>query len=284
MLAALLIVFREVIEGGLVVGIVLAATVGVPGRGRMVTLGVAGGVLGACLVAAFAGEIGNLFEGTGQELFQASVLAAAVLMLAWHTIWMASHGREIARDMRRLGAAVGSGRRPLTALGIVVGIAVLREGAEVVLFLYGIAAQGGASTAAMAAGGVLGLLAGVAMAAMIYGGLLTVPAGRLLSVTNWLITLLAAGMASQAVQWLQQAGYADTVLADPLWNTSGFLTEDSIVGRLAHTLVGYSSEPDGLQLVVYIATILVITLLARAVRARAVRQGRGGASRPAAAE
>jgi high-affinity iron transporter len=91
-------------------------------------------------------------------------------------------------------------------------------------------------------------------------------------------------MASQAVQWLQQAGYADTVLADPLWNTSGFLTEDSIVGRLAHTLVGYSSEPDGLQLVVYIATILVITLLARAVRARAVRQGRGGASRPAAAE
>lgn len=92
MLATLVIVFREVIEAGLIVGIVLAATKGVPRRGLWVAYGVIGGVAGACLVAAFAGQIASLFEGSGQELFDASILTLAVGMLTWHNVWMASHG------------------------------------------------------------------------------------------------------------------------------------------------------------------------------------------------
>ena len=84
MLSALLIVFREMIEAGLIVGIVLAATQGVPRRGRAVSTGVLGGVLGASLVAAFAGELAALFQGNGQELFNASILLLAVTMLTWH--------------------------------------------------------------------------------------------------------------------------------------------------------------------------------------------------------
>lgn len=67
MISALIIVFREVIEAGLIVGIVLAATAGVPTRSRYVAIGVAAGVLGACLVAAFAGELANLFQGSGRS-------------------------------------------------------------------------------------------------------------------------------------------------------------------------------------------------------------------------
>ena len=78
MLAALLVVFREVIEAGLIVGIVLAATKGVPRRGLWVCYGVAGGIAGACLVAAFADQIAPLFAGSGQELFNASILFLAV--------------------------------------------------------------------------------------------------------------------------------------------------------------------------------------------------------------
>ena len=265
MLAALLIVFREVIEAGLIIGIVLAAAKSVPGRGRVVALGVLGGLAGACVVAAFAGRLGALFAGSGQEVFQASVLLAAVLMLAWHNIWMASHGRELAADARALGSAVRQGSRPLAALGVVVGIAVLREGSEVVLFLYGIAATGGTSAGGMAAGGALGVAAGAAVAALIYAGLLAVPAGRLLSVTGWLITLLAAGMASQAVAFLQQAGYLD-VLSTPVWDTGWLLSEGSIAGRLAHTLVGYAESPNGLQLAVYAAVVLLIVTFAHLVR------------------
>ncbi len=103
MLSALLIVFREVIEAGLIVGIVLAATQGVPRRGLAVSMGVLAGVLGACLVAAFAGELASLFQGSGQELFNASILLLAVMMLTWHNVWMASHGREMARELKAAG-------------------------------------------------------------------------------------------------------------------------------------------------------------------------------------
>src|ERR1700761_5922228 len=160
MISALIIVFREVIEAGLIVGIVLAATAGVPTRSRWVAIGVAAGILGACLVAAFAGELANLFQGSGQELFNASILLLAVCMLTWHNVWMASHGREMARELKSAGHQVVTGERTLSALAVVVGVAVLREGSEVVLFLYGIAAQGGTSNAAFLAGGLLGLAAG----------------------------------------------------------------------------------------------------------------------------
>ncbi|HEX4860610.1 MAG TPA: FTR1 family protein [Rhizomicrobium sp.] len=283
MLASLLIVFREVIEAGLIVGIVLAATKGVARRSLWVAYGVAGGVLGACLVAGFAGEIEQLFQGSGQELFNASILLLAVVMLTWHNVWMAGHGRQMAREMRQVGAEVASGERTLTALSIVVGVAVLREGSEVVLFLYGIASQPGTTTASLLTGGALGLAAGAAMSALMYYGLLAIPAHRLFRVTSGLITLLAAGMAAQAVLFLQQAGYLE-VLTGTVWNTSWLLAEDSIAGRLLHTLVGYSDAPNGAQLVAYGTAIVAIVLLMRWEQGRQARLKAAAAPAPVAAE
>jgi high-affinity iron transporter len=264
MLASLLIVFREVIEAGLIVGIVLAASRGVAHRSYWVGGGVAAGVLGACIVAAFAGELQSLFSGSGQEIFNAGVLLLAVAMLAWHNIWMAGHGRQMARDMRAVGAEVVAGERTLAALAVVVGVAVLREGSEVVLFLYGIASQPGTTTAEMLTGGALGVAAGGAISALMYYGLLAIPAHKLFRVTSGLITLLAAGMAAQAVLFLQQAGYLQ-VLMSTVWDTSWLLAENTIVGRLLHTLIGYSDAPNGAQLVAYCGTILAVTVLMRTV-------------------
>jgi high-affinity iron transporter len=264
MISALIIVFREVIEAGLIVGIVLAATAGVPHRGRAVALGVVAGVLGACLVAAFAGELSNLFQGSGQEFFNAAILLLAVGMLTWHNVWMASHGREMARELKAAGHQVKTGERTLAALSIVVGVAVLREGSEVVLFLYGIAAQGGTTAGGMVAGGAAGLAAGGAVSALMYFGLLTIPAGRLFQVTSGLITLLAAGMAAQAVLFVQNGGWLE-FFTGTVWDTSWLVKEDSLTGRLLHTLVGYSEAPNGAQLIAYGATILMILVLMRLV-------------------
>lgn len=269
MLATLVIVFREVIEAGLIVGIVLAATVGVPRRGLWVGYGIAGGVLGACLVAAFAGELASLFEGSGQEIFNATILLLAVCMLTWHNVWMAGHGRQMARDMKAVGAEVSAGQKSLAALAIVVGVAVLREGSEVVLFLYGIASQGGTSQGAMLIGGTLGVVAGAGVSALMFFGLLQIPASKLFNVTAWLITLLAAGMAAQAVLFLQQGGYLE-VLQSTVWDTSWLLPQDSIAGRLLHTLIGYTDQPSGAQLIAYGATIAVILGLMRLVASRSL--------------
>ena len=245
MLATALIVFREVMEAGLIVGVILAATKGVPQRSLWAAYGVIAGLAGACLVATFAGQLAALFRGTGQELFNAAVLLVAVAMLTWHNVWMASHGRTIAQGAGRLGAAVAAGSRPLVALSVVCGVAVLREGSEVVLFLYGIAISGGVSTASLMAGGAVGLLSGAALSSLVYLGLLSIPVRRLFAVTCGLITLLAAGLAAQSVAFVQQAGYAE-VLSSTIWNTSSLIPEKGgLVGRLLHTLIGYTDRPSG---------------------------------------
>ena len=158
MLASAIIVFREVLEAGLIVGIVLAATQGVPGRGRFIAGGIAIGVVGAGLLAAFASTVSNALAGMGQVVLNASILGVAVVMLAWHNIWMARHGRELAADLKAVGEAVRVGSRTLFALGTVVCIAVLREGAEVVLFLYGVVLSSGDNSRDLFAGGPLELL------------------------------------------------------------------------------------------------------------------------------
>jgi high-affinity iron transporter len=259
-LPTLLIVFREVFEAGLIVGIVMAVTAGVPGRGRWVAGGVIGGVLGACIVALFTGALSELFNGSGQELFNAAILGFAVLMLGWHNVWMSRHGRELAAEMRAAGAAVVAGSKSLAALAVVVMIAVLREGSEVVLFLYGVAAAGGGSGQSMLIGGAIGLVLGALVCLLTYLGLISIPTRYLFGVTSTLIALLAAGMAAQAIAFLQQANVL-TAFDQTAWDTSWLLREDSFVGRALHTLIGYMDRPTAMQVMVYTATLVVIAAL-----------------------
>jgi high-affinity iron transporter len=257
MFAALIIVFREVFEAGLIIGIVLAATKSVPRRGWWIFSGIAGGLGGACFIAAFAGCIARLFHGSGQELLNAAVLFSAVAMLSWHNIWMSSHGGELASGARRLGAEITSGTKNLRALTAVVAIAILREGSEVVLFLYGLFASGSEPTKIILLGGAGGLLLGAILSFVLYRGLLTIPVRHFFKVTTVLITFLAAGLAAQGIASLQQGGYFEQWSA-PIWNTSSILPEAGWAGRVLHTLIGYSDEPSGMQAVVYIATICAI--------------------------
>ncbi|MGB8899470.1 MAG: FTR1 family protein [Methylocella sp.] len=254
MAGALIIVLREVVEAGLIVGIVLAATRTLPSRGLYVAGGILAGLLGAALVAAFAGTLANALAGVGQEVFNAAILGLAVIMLGWHNIWMARHGRQIGEDLRQLGRDVLSGSRSLTALAVVVAVAVLREGSEVVLFLYGVVISSGESGLSLMLGGLLGLLLGAGISALTYQGLAVIPPRHLFRVTSVLIGFMAAGMAAQCVAFLEQADIA-TALGDAVWNTSSVLADNSIAGRVLHTLLGYTGKPTELQLVVYLVTL-----------------------------
>jgi len=250
------LVFREVLEAALVVSVVFAATRGVPGRARWIGAGIAAGVLGSIALALSAEVIAEAAAGMGQELFNATVLFAAVAMIAWHAIWMATHGREIALQMQALGAEVSVGRRPLAALAIVVTLAVLREGSEVVLFLLAQAA-GGSGPIDIAGGIALGVGGGVATGLALYLGLLRIPIRHFFTATNWLLLLLAAGMASQGARFLVQADLIPS-LGPRLWDTSALLSERSILGQTLHALIGYDSRPAGVQIVFYVVTALSI--------------------------
>ena len=261
MLSTALIVFREIFEAALIVSIVLAATKTVPRHLAWVGGGVAGGILGACLVAVFASVIASWASGMGQELFNAVVMFIAVAMLGWHSVWMGRHGREMAQQLAVAGRAVAAGSKPI-GLAIVVSVAVLREGSEVVLFLYGIAAGASGQATQMVAGALLGIAGGVSVGAAMYYGLLRISTHRLFAVTNGLIILLAAGMASQGLGFLVAA---DLIPAwgDVIWDTSGVLSDSSIVGMTLHTLIGYTARPSGIQIAGYLATLAAIVLMVR---------------------
>jgi high-affinity iron transporter len=262
MIAVAIIVFREVLEAALIVSIVLAASKGTPGRGLWVTGGIALGVLGACVVAGFAAEIAQAVAGMGQELFNATILLAAVGMLGWHNVWMGRHGKEMAMEATAVGKEVAAGARPLYALASVVGIAVLREGSETVLFLYGLAAAGSGGIANLVGGGAIGVLGGAVVGAGLYLGLLRIPSRHLFAVTSWMILLLAAGLASQGAFFLNQADVLPA-LGNQIWDTSWLLDEDSVSGRVLHVLIGYVARPEGIQLVFWTATIVILLSLMR---------------------
>ncbi|ACI51138.1 iron permease FTR1 [Gluconacetobacter diazotrophicus PA1 5] len=270
MLGSLLIVFREVMEAGLIVGIVLAATRGIAGRGLWVAGGIGAGVLGAAVVAAFAGALSQSLSGNGQDVFSASILCLAVLMLGWHIVWMARHGREMARDMQAVGAAVASGTRSLPALAVVVAVAVLREGVEVVLFLYGIAVSTGAGLVPMLTGGLLGVAGGCALSWALYRGLVVIPLRHLFSVTGWLVSILAAGMASQAAALLANDDLIPAMGYD-IWDSSWLLSDGSMAGRAAKALMGYSDRPTGVQIVAWLVTLLVLVVAGHRMRRQPAR-------------
>ncbi len=257
MFATAIIVFREVLEAALIIGIIAAATRTVPGRTRWLAAGVLAGLLGSAAVAASADAISNLAGGVGQELLNAIVLGIAVLMLAWHNIWMASHGAELAANAKAVGRNIQEGSSELSVLLVIVGLAVLREGSETVLFLYGIAVSGGSSTATMMTGGIAGVFAGALVGYLLYAGLLRIPLRWFFTATSLLVLLLAAGMASQAAFFLIQADLIPS-LATPLWDTSSVLSDESWPGMLLHSLIGYEARPAGMQMVFYVTALVII--------------------------
>jgi high-affinity iron transporter len=267
MFAAALVVFRESLEAALVIGIVAAATRPIARRGWWIALGAAAGVAGAVGVAAVAESISQMAGGAGQEVFTAVVLAMAVAMLAWHNVWMASHGRQMATQARELGQSAARGEIALTAIVTAVALTVLREGSETVLFLIGIASSANSSRAALTIGSLLGFAAGGASGVLIYAGLLRVPVSRLFVVTGWLILLLAAGMAGQFARVLIQADVLPA-LASPIWDTSSWMPDDSVLGILLRALLGYQAQPSATQVLFYFAALVLILAAMRRAQSR----------------
>jgi high-affinity iron transporter len=265
MFAAALIVFRESLEAALFVGIVAAATRGLLARGRWLGAGVAIGVFGALVLAALAPHVSSWFDGLGQDMINITVLSIALAMLLWHCIWVAAHSREMAAQARRLGESVQQGDRKPWALLIAVALAVLREGAETVLFVAGAITGGSTAFGDVALAVVIGVGLGAGAGAIIYAGLARVPTRHIFTTTNVLIAILAGSIASQLVKSLAQAGLLERWTA-PVWDSSSLLSPDSALGTLLHALVGYDATPSAAQLTSYLAVLAFIYAGTRIMR------------------
>ena len=256
MLASAIILFRETLEAALIIGIVLSATRNLPKSGVWVMAGIGAGLAGAFVVALFAQQLSSLAEGTGQELFNALVLLTACVMLGWHNVWMAQHGRALAANSASMGRRVSEGERHMSALAVVVGLAVLREGSEVVLFMGGLLAAGSAAHS-MLWGSLVGLAAGILAGGLVYAGLVRIPLRHFFSVTSLIILLLAAGLAGQAAAYLIQAGILPSLI-EPLWDSSPIISDSSLAGEVLGVMVGYTARPSLMQMIVWALALLII--------------------------
>ncbi|MCF7820864.1 MAG: FTR1 family protein [Mariprofundaceae bacterium] len=259
MISALAIVFREMLEMVLVLGVLLAATRGMPETRRWIGAGAAIGLLGACIVAWFMEELENAMTGDGEFLFNAIVLSLASLFIAWTVIWMSQHGRQMSQRIKQIGTSVVEGELPLKALMFVSLAAVLREGSEAVFFLFGFL-QAGQDAVGMFMGGLLGVFLGGLTGYLLYRGLVVIPIKQLFFVTGILLMLLAAGMASQAA-WNLVVIDMIPPLVDSLWNTSSWLSQESFIGELLNVLIGYDENPSGMQLLVFVIALALMLLL-----------------------
>lgn len=272
MISSFIIVFREILEAALVIGVVAAAVKGLPHRGRWVSLGVALGAVCAGLIAAGIGVIARFAHGNGQEIFEAGVLFAAGIMLAWHNLYMAKHGRELTQKLKTMGAAVLAGRASLVMLVGVTALAVMREGSEIALFLYGIAA-GGVGKLNLLGGSLIGLAAGVAVGFVLFAGLSRIPIKRLFQVSGWIILFIAAGMIARGAQFLIQADYLPPLMTS-VWDSSAIISGHGILGRSLGALAGYTPAPSLMQILFWLASFCGIGgfMLARSERVQRWRQ------------
>ena len=151
------------------------------------------------------------------------------------------------------GAKVVKGELPKIMLSVIIALAVLREGAEIVLFTYSMLASG-KDLQTVLTGSFAGLFVGGLLGGAIYFGMVRIPTKYIFQVSTWVLIFLTAGMASLAAKYLVMAGYFDSMSA-VIVNLSPILSEKSIVGQILHALFGYSERPMVIQGVFYFATL-----------------------------
>lgn len=283
MLPTATIVFREILEVALVLTIVLAATRGMNGRLSMVLSGLGLGILGASVIAFFTDAISSAMEGMGQEIFNAGIMFIAVGFLSWTVIWMKRHGREMAQNIKAVGQDVMSGNKPVYALVAIIALATFREGAEIVLFSYGMMASGAFGLSSILAGAALGLVGGTIVGLMIYFGLLKAAQRHLITVTSWMLIILTAGMAAHGAGFLIAAGVLPE-LGGQLWDTSHIISGHSFIGETLSVLIGYTPRPTGMEVLFYVGVIVVVGGLYRLISSAPQKPQVTQSSMPMAAE
>jgi high-affinity iron transporter len=270
--ATFLITLREAFEASLLLGLVYTYLdkVGARAQFRWVTVGGALGLAASVAMGVAVGFLSGPLLDVGPDLIGAGVIFLAVVLLTWHAWWMQQHARGIKGDIQdRIDRARATQR--LWIVGLIAFTGVFREGAETVLFLWGILAQ---ATSAAGWGSVLAGVAGIATAAAlgwaIFCGGKSVSLPRFFTITTVLILFLAAGLFSAGLGRLQGLGLLPITM--PLWDTSSLLSDSSIVGSFLSGLVGYRARPSLIEVAGYAGYLLCAGVLVL-----------GGTLRPASA-
>ncbi len=256
MLQILIVVFREIVEISLIIGILSAATKGVEGRKKWIISGVLAGILSSVLLAFSTDKISQSLDGAGQEIFNGAVLMAAAVMISWTVIWMQKHARNISGEFKTLKQSIEEGVKPPYSLAIVVFLSVLREGSEIVLFTYSYYLSG-TSTETIILGAFGGIIIGAIFGYIMYKGLIKILGKYFFKVTTWILIFLACSLTLQGFGFWVNAGIIDPIIYE-VWNSSDILSSKSIFGEFLKIFFGYVERPSLIQILAYITNLVIV--------------------------
>jgi high-affinity iron transporter len=258
--ATFVITLREAFEAALLLGIVYTYLdkLGARDQYRYVTLG---GILGAA-ASVLAGIAISIFSGPlldfGPDLMGTVVLFIAVIVLTWHGWWMQQHARAVKGDVQRRIEEAGADHR-IWVVATIAFVGVFREGAETVLFLWGLMTQTSVTGWAGLLGGALGVATAAVLGWAIFHSGRHVSLRSFFAVTSILLLLVAAGLFSAGVGKLE--GFGLLPASPTLWDTSHLLSDRGILGGFLGGLAGYRARPSLLEVIAYAGYLLVAATL-----------------------
>ena len=281
MIPTFVIFLREGVEASMIVAILLSYLdqIGQRRHFRDVFLGV-----GAALVLVLGGGIGaylaiHQYSGsTVQTVFETVTYLLAALVLTYMTFWMQAHSRTMTDELRRRSDVAIEGRTRW-GLGLLAFQAVGREGLETMVFTLAIvfASSAQAPTAGKGRGLLVGAVLGLAVALVIAYAIFRLGKrlnlGLFFRIVGIVLMVFAAGLLADAVENMQELGWLpfwDHVL----WSTSTFLSEDSTLGDVFHSLLGYADHPTVLQFLVWAGYLAGATTAFVVLGRRQRRSGR----------
>jgi len=253
MIATFVLFLREGLEASLIVSILFAALrqLDQMEKARAVWIGVILAIAASLLGGtALYVTVHNYVGTTFQTIFETITYLVAVILLTSMTFWMQKHSRSLKREITAKASASGSA----FALGLLAFSTVGREGLETAVFTLAFAFRTNALL--LLIGAFLGLLASIALCVMIYRLGYRLDFRIFFRIMGILLLFFAAGLLGDAVQNMQQLGWI-TVGTTPLWNTAHILSEDSTLGDMLHTFLGYAEAPTVLQGLIYALYLLI---------------------------
>lgn len=270
---ALFIVWRESVEAILVISI-LYAWIRDRGDGRIGTghlwAGVGGGLALAGALALAMLKLQSELAGETLEAFQAGIVIVAAGLITHMVLWMRHHGRFMKRELEAGLVRAADGAGGLSA-AVLAAIAVGREGAETVLFLYGLGVeQQGDALSRMFVGAGLGFALALATAWVIQRGARWLPSRTFFRITEIVLLLLAAGLLVSGVERLINMEWLPP-LVEPVWDSSTLLDDGSTLGGIASAFAGYRARPALTLLIAWFGYWAAIAWLGRGRRTEGAR-------------
>jgi len=254
MLATFILFLREGLEASLIVSILFAVLrqLGLTHHARSVWTGVGLAAIGSLIAGVVVYTTIHAYADTElQQIFETVAYLVAVVLLTTMTFWMQKHSRSLKKEITTKASVAGSG----FALGLLAFTTVGREGVETAFFTLAFAFQ--TNGLLLLLGALLGLLAALGLCILIYRLGYRLDYRIFFRVMGLLLLIFAACLLGDAVQNMQGLGWLPFGTT-PLWNTSHILGENTTIGDLLHTFIGYAEEPTLLQGLVYATYLLVV--------------------------